>query len=317
MSDEKDEVRSEPEATPEEAPQIPTSEGILNDTRRAIYERSDAIRFAPPPKEEAAEETEPEQPEPQAKPEEEGKEPEAKQEAGAEEPAGEETPREKRKRENLEDKEKRLSAWEQKLVAQFQAAEKPPEDKPAASTDPASVPLRHMTEEQIQGRYDELALESPYKANRFMQQVERAKDEFARETDERRVLIARSDFRSAYPEATDADFVKMHDPAFYEKHQSVMKAIARGDEYAALVSAYEAIEREKLVAKLEYAARKEREREAEIERRNELKKKGAVLRVQTRVVQPPKKDEAPETPEAIKARRIAEMISASRKRQGL
>src|SRR5574341_174267 len=101
-----------------------------HDPRKSIYAMSDAVRFKTPSPTETQEEIAEEKVEESPKSEDEGKKPE---EEAAQEPAAKEeeepTPREKRIAKNLADKEKRLSAWEAKLVDQFKAAAESPKPK--------------------------------------------------------------------------------------------------------------------------------------------------------------------------------------------
>jgi hypothetical protein len=318
------ENRQEAEETPkadEHKPPEPIDP--REEARKEIYAKSDSMRFPKPPPEEKEEVAEAEQqaepegekpPEEETSPEAAEAEPEPEQEA--EKPEKEElTPREKRKLENMEAKEKRLSAWEKKLVDQLKVASKPPEGRTAA--DPATVPLRYLTDEQFDEKYNELFSESPAKARRFEKSVEDARATAARENDEQRVESDLRDFVSAYPDVTEQDWLRMNDPSFYEKYPDILQAMERRNHFGAFVAARGRLVEEKLDAKLKEASTRESAKEADLRKREELKKKGSVLRVQTKVVQPPKKEEAPPSPEEMKRRRVAEMIAAARARQGL
>jgi hypothetical protein len=325
MSTDTPEVQAqEAEAATDEATVNTTTEKAeektpaLDDARAYIYAKSDALRH-PQPEAETQEEATAEATvgEEGEKTGEEDKseaiEPEVVEEADSKDEKL--TPREKRKLENLEAKEKRLSDWEKKLVVQFQAAGEPP--KPKAPIDPAQVPLRHLTDDQFDEKYNELFTESPAKARRFEKAVEDARAAAARESEDQRIEADFRDFRSAYKDVTEDDWVQMNSPEFYEKYPAVTTAMQRGNHYAAFVAAWGALEKEKLVAARESAAQKEAAREAELRKRDEKKKKGTVLRVQTRVVQPIQKDEGTPSPEEIRRRRIAQMVEESQARQGL
>jgi hypothetical protein len=224
------------------------------------------------------------------------------------------TPREKRKAENLADKEKRLSAWEKKLQAQFQAADKP---VTAKTPDSAQTPLRYLTDSQFDEKYNELFAESPAAARRFEKSVEDARIAATRDTEEQRVESDFRDFRTAYPDVTESDWIQMNDPKFYEQYPDILQAMDRRQHFAAFVAARARLVEQKLSDELKAANSRQSAKEAELEKRNELKKKGTVLRVQTKVVQPTIKEEAPETPEQRKKRLVAEMVAASQARQGL
>ena len=302
------------ETPPPEPPYGLKPEEVFGDVRAAIYKKSDAMRFPKPEVQETeeipAEESKEESP-PEAEPE--TKEAEAVEE---EKPGKEEelTPREKRKAENLEAKEKRLSAWEKKLQEQFQAADKPLAVK---TPDPSQTPLRYLTDAQFDEKYNELFSDSPAAARRFERNVEEARATASRETEEQRVESDFRDFRTAYPDVTESDWIQMNDPKFYEQYPDIIHAMNRRQHFATFVAARARLVEKKLSEELKTASSRQTAKEAELEKRTELKKKGTVLRVQTKVIQPTKKEEAPETPEQRKKRIVAEMVAASQERQGL
>ena len=319
------EVQTTPEAeeTPVEKKEEGTPKGLVKEfedfePRSDIYAKSDSLRFPAPPEaveeEEAPEQVDEEKPEGDEKAE---SEKEADKTEAAKEPEEEKpTPREKRKAENLADKEKRLSAWEQNLVAQFEAAGKPPVAKP--TVDASQVPLRYMTEDQIQARYDELAIESPYRAKRFLDSVEVARETMRQESEGQRIESDFRDFRDAYKDVTEADWLRMNDPSFYEKYPDIMKSMSRRDYFATFVAARSRLFEEKVASEREAAKGKESALDAELRRRNELKKKGQVLRVQTRQ-EPitPKKDEGPKDPIEERRKYIRNMAEERRTAMGL
>lgn len=314
MSDDKEVVSGQEE---EKAPEVKEEKPLFeaHDPRKSIYEMSDAIRF-PKVEESAEEETSTEEKEDEpvegAKAQEEAVEAEVIE---GEIPKEELTPREKRKLENLEAKEKRLTAWEQKLVAQFNAAEKPPEVKTALET--ATTPFRHMSEDQVQARYDELALESPYRANRFLRQVEDAKAAAAQETEAQRIETDFRDFRSAYPDITESDWVRMNDPKFYEKYPDILRSMERGQHFATFVAARGRLVEEKLIAEKEAATKKGTERDAEVQKRIDAKKRGTVVRMSTKVENLKPKEETPKSKEEQDREFIRRRAQEQRARMGM
>lgn len=280
------------------------------DPRKDIYAKSDAQRFPVPSPEPEIEET-PEEETAEEKPAEE-KPPEEKKTEEPEVVEEEEpTPREKRKAENLERKEARLNAWEAILRDQFEGAEKPPRVK---IPDPATTPLRQMSEEQFDVKYDELFTESPSKARRFERQYEAAKEAARRESEEQRIDSDFRDFREAYPDVTADDWVRMNDEQFYRQYPDIIKAMEKGNHFAAFVAANAHLQDEKRTA----AKQTEKAREAALKARDDLKKKGQVLRMQTK--QEPtiqKKDEGPVDPLDERRAHIRQRIEEARARMGL
>lgn len=193
-----------------------------------------------------------------------------------------------RKAQELSAKERELTAREKEFKAQFDAAKKAPE---------SPTKISQLTEEQVQSRYDELVLESPYKAQKFLDEVRDARFQAEQQTMVAKVETALRDFQSTYPEVTAEDWIRMNDESFITKYPDIVtarnRAVRTGDHFATFVAARARLMEEKLSERNSDATRKETEKEAELRKRTEAKKKGQVVRIQTKVETQPKKEEEP------------------------
>lgn len=212
-----------------------------------------------------------------------------------------------RKAQEISSREKILTAAETRLAEQYEAAKG--ESKREEKTDPTA--LRNLTEDQVQEKYDDLVGESPYKAQKFLDAVKQDRQNAERQAQEVGILTATKEFLETYPDVTKEDWIYMNDRAFYEKYPDIVRSMSRaertGDYYPTLVAARSRLIEERLSARKEDAGKREAERGEDAKRRIDAKKKGQVLRTQTKVETVIKKDEdqKPES-RADYVRRIAQ-----------
>lgn len=151
-----------------------------------------------------------------------------------------------------------------------------------------------MSDKEIQEKYDELFLESPYKASRFLKDLETSKEAPPDDgTDETlRVKKAYEEFASAYPDLSQEDWARMNNPAFWQRFADVQEARASKDWFPTFVLAYNHLQREKLEVEQHQVREKvEKSRVESVNKAVERKKSGAVLRT---TVQPQKAPAAPQ-----------------------
>lgn len=229
-----------------------------------------------------------------------------------------------RKAQELSAKEKELSVRERELVDEFNAVKEPSPELAKVATKEAAerTPHRYLTETQVQEQYDQLVLESPYRAQKFLDEVKDAKFLAEQESARERVSTALKDFRKSYPDVSEADWLKMNDEAFIEKYPDIVQARYRamrsGDHYATFVIALVRLAEEKLSSEKDAVLKKESAKEAELKKRTEAKKKGQVLRMQTKQ-EPiiPKKDEGPKDPAEERKAWIRQLAEERRASMGL
>lgn len=344
------EVRPEgqpaPEVKPDEpvipdTPDTPPSEKELDgkipewDPRKAIYEKTDAIKAeaeaAEAAQEEPAQETPPEEKPPEEKPPEtpdevlslddalaltKGKKFKLKiageevvvgfedltKATGLEAHLTKKSMAVSDKAKELDEKERQLTAQQTELLAAFENA-----GNLKVTPAPPSA-YRYWTEDQVDAKYDELHAESPSKAMKFRAAVDADRQTAAQ--DDRNVQIDRAvaDFKSDHPQVTKDDWLKIHDPKWHQQFPDVMRAVRQGNVYAALTAAYSHISEERINAKLAQLDADRKSREKDAQDRIEAKKKGQVLRTPAKATpkgEAKKGEEERETPEQY-ARRVAQ-----------
>ena len=216
----------------------------------------------------------------------------------------------------LSQRERQLNEAERQIAQRFESAKKAPE-KPAEYT--GKERLRDLSEDQVQEQYDSLMAESPYRAQKFIDSVKADRERAQQESVATRVDNDTREFLSTYEDVSKDDWIYMNNPAFYEKYPDIIRAMSRAssnnDYYPVFVAARARLIEEKLSAKQADVSAKEEKKQAEIRKRMEAKKKGSVLRVNTRVQPQEKKEEGyqPESRTDFVKRRIHE----ARVRQGL
>lgn len=164
-------------------------------------------------------------------------------------------------------------------------------------------PLARLSDEDVRKRYDEMFIESPWKAEQFRAAVDAARRQALAQAEARRADAAVREFRARQSDITDEDWLAMNDPQFISRHPEIGRAQARGDWEAVLDVAYAKYVQERAMSALEAARRRAAEEEAEQRRKAEAKRRGQIVRAAS---QPPpaerKAEETDETPEAYIAR---------------
>lgn len=209
-----------------------------------------------------------------------------------------------------------VSAAQKAAAEQFRRAAEKPQPRAPQATDPNNAPLRYWNDGQVQGKYDELHLESPYKAQQFLRQVEQDRAIAAHETEEQRITQALYDFRQGYPEVTEADWAEMNKEEFYTKYPDITQAMARGDHYATFVAAKARYDQERFAAERAAQDKAKADAAKTAKERTDAKKKGQVLRGQAQAT--PQKA-APKQAEQGESRQdtIRRMMRERRETMGL
>ena len=143
-----------------------------------------------------------------------------------------------------------------------------------------------MSDKEIQGKYDELFMESPYKANAFLKELEAKKaapqDDGTDET--LRVKQAYEEFSAAYPDLSQEDWTRMNSPIFWQKFPDVLEAREQKAWFPTFVLAYNHLQREKLEVEQHLVREKiEKSRVESVKTAVARKKEGAVVRTTVQV----------------------------------
>jgi hypothetical protein len=129
------------------------------------------------------------------------------------------------------------------------------------------------SEEEIEEKYNELYEESPYKAQKYLDEVEKTRETSRTTSGDARIQKAVEDFKSVYPECTDDEWVTMNDPKFWQSHEDIVKMKDAGDTFATLVTAYTRLQQSKVTAQ----AIDDGKKKPPVDK-TERKKKGQVVR---------------------------------------
>lgn len=141
------------------------------------------------------------------------------------------------------------------------------------------------SEEEVEEKYNELYEESPFKAQQYLKQVETERAKAKADKGVARENRAVDDFKSAYPECTEQEWLKMNDPEFWKSHDDIVKLKDSGDIFTTLVTAYNRLQQTKVVSQ----AADERKTKPPVDK-TARKKKGQVIRtsIKTTNAQPKK-----------------------------
>jgi hypothetical protein len=150
-------------------------------------------------------------------------------------------------------------------------------------------PAEGPSEDEIEEKYNELYEDSPYKAQRYLEEVNSQRSSSQGKSEQARVNKAVDDFKSVYPECTPAEWDKMNDPSFWQSHEDIVKLKDSGDIFATLVTAYTRLQTAQVKTDALADAKKAKEKPV-VQNKTERKKQGQVLRttVKTQKAQPKK-----------------------------
>ena len=214
--------------------------------------------------------------------------------------------------------QKRLAEVNQKerdlLDRQYQVPQAPIVPQQPIVPQGSPSPMHLLSDAQVRERYNELAIESPFDANAFLDQVRSARAQAQALSERSRAALAQKEFMGVYGYSEESpEWQHINDRSFYEKYHDVTRARDRGD-YESMFTLAEAHRREEALSAREAAIQKDAEEERrKAQEKVDAKKKGQVLRVATKPETPKPKEEGFETPEEY-TRRIA---SERRSRQGI
>jgi hypothetical protein len=104
------------------------------------------------------------------------------------------------------------------------------------------------SDKEIQEKYDELFMESPFKAQQYLREQEAAKKPpAAPEVDDTlRAREAYEQFVSAYPDLSQEEWARMNTPTFWQQYPDVVAAREGKEWFPTFVLAYSHLQREKL-----------------------------------------------------------------------
>jgi hypothetical protein len=294
----------------------------LDPERASIYEKYDAIKRAKeeaesPPAEEVAEEAPPEkagatEEKPEAAQEEEAVPlDQAKEKVkglkvkvkldGKEEVLDADALLERLTKE--EGRERSLQRKAQELAREREAFE----HQRAVATQPSPAPSETpipAEDGEVEQRYNELALESPYRANQYLEAVKADRQRKQAAADKARMDAAESQFFTVHPDLEGpvkeffADGKNFSDPR-------VEDAMRRGDFYGVLEIAHNRIEAQRLAADRAAIKAAQDAAIAEEKKRIDLKKKGSVIRTTTKTEVKPPEEFKPPTPSEVIASEAA------------
>ena len=323
-----------PQGDVEETPASETPEKVAEplNPRASIYEKYDAQKAA----REAAENPPAEDAEPESPPDKEASEPEKQPEAEpAKEPAVEElTPEEFAERfKNVKVKGKfageeavvdakdllRLKGVDRHYTKSLQELAREREALRAQAagiqpSQPAYEPptpptgqekaLRYWNENEVEQRYNDLVLESPYRANQFLETVKTERQRAQEESNKARMDNAERDFFALHPDMEPHIKDYFGDPKAFSD-PAVSAAFERGDYYGALEIANVRIEAKRLAEERKAISAAREAETAEARKKADLKKKGAVIRSSTKPEVQPIEEFKPLSPAEVIAQEAA------------
>lgn len=161
---------------------------------------------------------------------------------------------------------------------------------------PSQTPLQlhRLSDAQVRDKYNELAMESPFDANSFLEQVRSSRQAAQVSYEKQKAEQAQAEFMDTYNLSEDSpEWHRINSKEFYEKHPDVLRARDRGDYYAMFVAANAHLKEEVLADR----ERKLQEAAIKTQEKVEAKKKGQVLRVASKPEPAKPKSDGLETPE--------------------
>jgi len=177
---------------------------------------------------------------------------------------------------------------------------------------PQQTPLQlhRLSDAQVRDRYNELAMESPFDANAFLEQVKESRRQAQFVYEKSKAEVAQREFMDSNQLSEDhPDWQRINSREFYEKHPDIISARDRGDYTSMYAIARAHLLEEKVAQREAELAAKAQEAQKKVE----AKKQGQVLRVANKPEPPKPKTDERETPEQY----VRRMASERRRQFGI
>lgn len=176
----------------------------------------------------------------------------------------------------------------------------------------ATPPAEGPSEEEIEIKFNELYEESPFKAQKYLDEIKAKEASGAESTTQAYIERAVKDFRETFPECSDDDWKEMNDERFWTKYPEIVSMRDKEDPFVTFATAYR-----RLVDERFQIGEPEVKKAPKPEDKTERKKKGQVTRTQIKPTV--KKDKRPVTVSKEQQNRdyIAAISKRNRERMGL